>query len=112
MPDHRQAEDTLMIERVRRVVMGEPKPRGSEFTHDEEAEPVGTSTKFWFIWGWDEVPKLPHHGAESFVPRSYFPPAGGLRVTAVRFEATGDDDPTEGDLDAPDPDETTKMAVI
>jgi uncharacterized cupin superfamily protein len=72
---------------VRRVVMGEPQPKTSTFTHVEEVEPQGGT---WLIWGADEIPDLPHHGAEPYVPRSVFPPAGGFRVFAMRVGAAED----------------------
>jgi hypothetical protein len=75
-----------VIERVRRVVMGEPEPGKAVFTHVEEVEPVeGAGGKLWFVWGFDETPRLPHHGNEPYTPRSWFPAPGGLRVIAMRL---------------------------
>jgi hypothetical protein len=87
-----------MIEKVRRVVMGEPLPGKSVFSHVEAVEPLHPApgsgelsdrplSAFWFIWGWDELPQLPHHDTEPFVARSFFPPPGGLRINAVRYVA-------------------------
>jgi hypothetical protein len=75
-----------VIERVRRVVMGEPSPRKAVFTHVEEIEPLETGgMKAWFVWGYDEKPRLPLHGAEPYEVRSWFPPADGLRVLALHM---------------------------
>ncbi|MGB2709910.1 MAG: hypothetical protein WBC33_00210 [Conexibacter sp.] len=75
-----------MIEKVRRVVMGEPEPNRSEFTHVEEIESLpiaGAGLRWWPVWGWNELPTLPHHGAEPWTPESFFPRLGGLRVSAL-----------------------------
>jgi hypothetical protein len=80
------------IDRVRRIVMGEPEPGTSAFTHVEEVEPFQTTHTAWFVWGWDEMPKLPHGATAPYVPRSWFPPPGGLRVTAIQ---AGHPPPTE-----------------
>jgi hypothetical protein len=73
-----------MIERVRRVVTGEPEPGKSVFTHIEEVEPVAAGEeRLYGVWGYDATPELPHYSTEPFVYRSILPPAGGLRVNAV-----------------------------
>jgi len=75
-----------MVEKVRRVVIGEPESYRSEFTHveDVEALPIGeTGLRWWPVWGWDELPQLPHHGSEPWTPESFFPRAGGVRVVAL-----------------------------
>jgi uncharacterized cupin superfamily protein len=90
-----------MIERVRRVVMGEPEPGKSAFTHVEEVEPLAVSktSKWWLVWGWDKAPTLPHADTEPYIPRSLFPPPGGLRVWAQRI-ADGTPLDTEEERDA------------
>ncbi|MGB2712285.1 MAG: cupin domain-containing protein [Conexibacter sp.] len=90
-----------MIEKVRRVVMGEPAPGTSRFTHVEEVEAVaaGEAMSCWLVWGWDALPTLPHDSVEPFVPRSYFPPPGGLRISATRF---GVDDRAAAEQERPD----------
>jgi hypothetical protein len=94
-----------MIERVRRVVMGEPESKKSVFTHVEEVERFGGT--YWLVWGWDKIPKLPHHGAEPYVPRSFFPPPGGLRIIAVRMGG-----PENGAADEESPDAATPPSAI
>jgi hypothetical protein len=75
-----------VIEEVRRVVTGEPASGESTFTHVEAVEPFELGDgRVWLVWGWDAVPQLPHHSTEPYVPRSYFPPPGALRVSATRF---------------------------
>jgi quercetin dioxygenase-like cupin family protein len=71
-----------MIEKIRRVVMGEPKPGMSTFTHVEEVQPLplGPTTGRYYVWGCDELPQYPYHQTEPYVPRSHFPPPGGVRV--------------------------------
>lgn len=87
-----------MIERVRRIVMGEPEPGRSAFTHVEEVEPLtrGPASRWWLVWGWDRLPTLPHNPAEPYAPASLFPPAGGLRIWAQRM-GRGDPGDTESD---------------
>ena len=82
-----------LIEHIRRVVMGEPRQGESVFTHVEEVEPLRTDDGggAWFIWGWDELPALPSYDVEPFVPRSGFPPPGGLRIMSVGPLASKDD---------------------
>src|SRR5687767_4067397 len=73
-----------MVDRVRRVVMGEPASGPSRFTHVEEVQPLGAGGAR-FVWGWDEVPTLPHADDRPYEPRSFFPPPGGLRIIAMGF---------------------------
>lgn len=85
-----------MIEKVRRIVTGEPGP-GTEavFTHVEEVEPLAVGeTRHYWIWGYDETPKLPYYSTEPYDAYSMFPPPPtGLRVTGVVF---GPKEPTGG----------------
>ena len=75
-----------MIEEVRRVVMGERTDRESAFSHIEVVEPMKLGeSRVWHVWGWDQTPTLPHDSAAPYVPRSWAPPAGGLRISATRF---------------------------
>jgi hypothetical protein len=71
-----------MTKKIRRVVMGEPEPGKSVFTHVEEVKPValGPHTGRYYVWGWDELPQYPHSQTAPYVPRSHFPPPGGVRV--------------------------------
>ena len=71
-----------MSTRIRRVVMGEPSPGMSVFTDVSEVEPVplGPTTRRYYVWGCDELPQYPYHETEPYVPRSHFPPPGGVRV--------------------------------
>jgi hypothetical protein len=91
-----------MIEKVRRVVMGEPEPGKSAFTHVEEVEPldVSTTSKWWLVWGWDEIPELPHSDRAEYLPQSLFPPPGGLRVWAQRIAGGTPLEPEEKRLSA------------
>ncbi|HEU4703926.1 MAG TPA: hypothetical protein VFS37_15705 [Conexibacter sp.] len=76
-----------MTDNVRLVVMGEPAPGTSAFTHVEDVEPLKLrgGSRAWMVWGWDTPPTLPHHDAEPYVARSLFPPPGGVRVWASSF---------------------------
>ncbi len=77
-----------MIERIRRIVTGEPRDRESLFTHVEE---VGrTDAGMWFgVWGWDRPPELPIHSLEPYVARSILPALDGVRVNVVVHPAPG-----------------------
>jgi hypothetical protein len=74
---------------IRRVVMGEPAPGKSAFTHIEQVEPLDPGLGFlqYHVWGWDATPALPSHDPAPYVPRSHFPPPGGVRITANLFQA-------------------------
>jgi hypothetical protein len=88
-----------MIERVRRVVTGEPEPGESTFTHVEEVEPlVVGGSKFYGVWGYDEAPRLPHAPAGPYTHTSMFPPPGssGLRINAVTYPPKGEAAPVLG----------------
>jgi hypothetical protein len=75
-----------LIEEVRRVVMGERGSGESTFTHVEVVEPMKVGDgRVWHIWGWDEIPVLPLDSSGPYVPRSWSPPIGGMRITATRF---------------------------
>lgn len=75
-----------MIEEVRRVVMGQPGPGTSEFTHAEAVEPMKLGNNWvWHVWGWDQMPELPHDPSGPYVARSWSPPFGGMRISATRF---------------------------
>lgn len=75
-----------MIETVRRIVMGGGRDTGTMHTQVEAIEPaVLEKEKAWFVWGWDEMPILPRERAEPYEPRSWFPAAGGVRVTALQL---------------------------
>ena len=78
-----------MIDRVRRVVMGEPTAGSSEFTHVEEVAPRTTPTDAapytYDVWGWDETPTLPHADRAPYPGMSLFPKTGGLRVLMMTF---------------------------
>jgi hypothetical protein len=84
----------LVIEEVRRVVTGEPAPGKSEFTHVEVVEPYELGDgRVWLVWGWDLLPNLPYHSKEPYAPGSWFPPTGGLRISATRFVPPPADEP-------------------
>jgi hypothetical protein len=75
-----------MIDEVRRVVMGEPTPGKSEFSHVEVVEPFELGDgRAWLIWGWDQTPTLPHFSTDPYVPTTFFPPPETVRVSATRF---------------------------
>ena len=92
---------------VRRIVTGEPTPGDSTFTHIEEVPPLSPRPAFgqYYVWGFDEIPELPHHSAEPYVPRSHFPGAGGVRVTANVMGAS----PAGREHNADDLDEFTRL---
>jgi hypothetical protein len=94
-----------MIEEVRRVVMGEPAPGKSEFSHVETVEPFELGDgRVWLVWGWDELPRLPHHSTDPYVPSTYFPAPGGMRISATRFGIT------DADQDPVVPEELVKLS--
>ncbi len=73
---------------VRRIVTGQTPEGRSVFTHVEEIKPLRIGDLLWYgVWGWDEVPTLPHHQPEAYVPRSVFPGGnpGAVRVNNVIF---------------------------
>jgi hypothetical protein len=70
--------------KVKRVVMGEPESFVSKFSHVEDVAPLD-GYSIWPVWGWDELPRLPLHVTAPYVPRSYFPPPGGVRIEAVDY---------------------------
>lgn len=74
---------------VRRVVTGQTPDGESVFTHVEAVPAIERSNKLqWFgVWGWDELPTLPHHSTAPYVPSSIFPAANGKagRINAVTF---------------------------
>lgn len=74
---------------VRRVVTGQTAAGESVFTHVEKVEPIVRGNKLeWFgVWGWDELPMLPHHSTEPYVPSSVFPAADrkAVRINTVIF---------------------------
>jgi hypothetical protein len=75
-----------MIERVRRIVTGEPEPGKSVFTHVEEVDDpvVFGQDKLYGVWGYDTTPDLPFHTTEPFKFTSMLPGnGGGLRVNVM-----------------------------
>ncbi|WCB91500.1 hypothetical protein DSM104299_00171 [Baekduia alba] len=75
-----------MIEKVRRVVLGAQPGEPSTFTRVEEIASFETedgSMTSWPVWGWDEVPPVPHADVEHD-PAAPYPGPGGLRVVALR----------------------------
>jgi hypothetical protein len=72
---------------VRRVVTGQRTDGTSVFTHVEEVAPIdmGGGMSWYGVWGWEEMPILPHHDPETYQPRSTFPAPGGMRVNTVVF---------------------------
>ena len=94
-----------MIDEVRRVVMGETAPGSSAFTHVEAVEPMKLGDNWvWHVWGWDEMPTLPHNSVGQYVARSWTPPPGGMRISATRFGRqavdTEEERKTQSDLEA------------
>jgi mannose-6-phosphate isomerase-like protein (cupin superfamily) len=76
-----------MIERVRRVVIGAQRGQESTFTHVEEVAPFesgGAPVTQWPVWGWDELPAVPHADAGPYEPGAPFPAPGGVRVITLR----------------------------
>src|SRR6202012_671014 len=81
-------EVVAMVEEVRRVVMGEAAGTGSEFTRVETVDPMKIGNgRVWHVWGWDELPTLPCGPSGRYAPRSWSPPADGMRLSATRFAA-------------------------
>lgn len=76
-----------MAPSIRRVVTGQNADGVSVFSHVEEVEPIvlGGGMSWYGVWGWDEMPTLPHVVEEAYVPRSTFPAPGGVRVNTVVF---------------------------
>jgi cupin domain len=77
-----------MIEKVRRVVIGSPEPVKSVFTHIEEVAPFtpdDSPVTQWNVWGWDELPTLPHCDSGAYVQGQPYPAPGGLRIVATRI---------------------------
>jgi mannose-6-phosphate isomerase-like protein (cupin superfamily) len=88
-----------MVENVRRVVIGSPEPLKSAFTHVETLAPVtpeGSPVTQWAVWGWDELPQLPHTDPQSLPEMAPYPALGGMRISAMRF----DGDPGDAVLEA------------
>lgn len=80
-----------MIERVRRIVMGEDPASGAVRTDVEAVEPVVMEKlKVWFVWGWDRIPKLPPRRRDSYSPRSWFPAVEGMRVISLSIGGEND----------------------
>jgi len=76
------------VHTIRLVVTGQTPDGKSVFTHINEVEPWQAGhISTYGVWGWDEVPKLPFHSAEPYVPASVFPGAnpGATRVNVVVF---------------------------
>lgn len=73
--------------KVRRVVAGQTPEGGDVFTHIEEVEGITNAKGMqWFgVWGWTELPNLPHGSTEPFDADSVFPKAGGVRINTVIF---------------------------
>jgi hypothetical protein len=84
-------EEMNDIDGVRRVVMGGATPEDGVFTHVETLEPVADSGgRVWFVAGWDDARRVPHlEEVGPYVPRSWFPPASGVRVLAVESIPSG-----------------------
>jgi hypothetical protein len=74
-----------MIEKVRRAVIGAQPGQESTFTHVEEVAPVQAGPMMqWAMWGWDELPAVPHADTGAYAPEAPYPAPGGLRVVALR----------------------------
>lgn len=76
-----------MTVKPRRVVAGQTADDRHIFTHDEEVMPLemGGGIKWYGMWGWDELPRLPFAAPGGYEARSVFPAAGGLRINTVTF---------------------------
>ncbi len=91
--------------------MSESDDGGSRFTHVEEIEPLTTGeSRYWPVWGWDSPPNLSAGSTQRYLPRSVFPPRGGLRIYVSRMvegddlgSAAGDGDPGFSELVAAEP---------
>ena len=72
------------MQRLRRIVTGEPASGDSRFTHIEEVTPLVPWPGFaqYYVWGWDETPSLPFDTTEPYIPRTHFPEPHGVRITA------------------------------
>jgi hypothetical protein len=79
--------------KVRRIVMGEPTPGTSAFTHVEEVEARSPASEAYDVWGFDHTPELPWHDPAPYVARSHFPGPGGARVIALKMGASAGIDP-------------------
>jgi quercetin dioxygenase-like cupin family protein len=74
---------------IRRVVTGQ-KPDGSNvFTHLDEVEPLQLGDTSWYgMWGWDQIPTLPHYDPAPYAPDSRYPatePNGGIRIQTMVY---------------------------
>jgi mannose-6-phosphate isomerase-like protein (cupin superfamily) len=71
---------------VRRIITGHAPDGGSVFHDVSEVEPlIGTTTRLWGVWGWDEgIDTVPvAEQPDSYEFASLFPPVGGVRVTVI-----------------------------
>jgi hypothetical protein len=75
--------------RIRRIITGERDGK-SFFATTEQVAPIvrDNGTKFWGIWGAEDVTRLPNDGSPDYV-QTFFPPTGGYRVHFVEFPAAG-----------------------
>ena len=73
----------------RRIVTGERDGR-SFYATVAEVQPIvrDNGTKYWGIWGADDVTHLPNDGSPNYV-QTFFPPPHGYRVHFVEFPAAG-----------------------
>ena len=78
-----------MLPTVRRVVTGQTPEGKHIYTHVEEVKALdmGGGAEWYGVWGWDQMPTLPHHDPRPYKPRSVFPTAAGLRINTVVFPA-------------------------
>jgi hypothetical protein len=75
--------------KYRRIVSGEKD--GKSFVAAAEAiEPIvrDNGTKFWGVWGGQDVTRLPTDGTPNW-PRTVFPPPNGYRIHFVEFPPAG-----------------------
>jgi hypothetical protein len=75
--------------RIRRIVTGEREGR-SIYATTAEVEPIirENGTRYWGIWGAEDVTQLPNDGSPNYV-QTFFPPSRGYRVHFVEFPARG-----------------------
>jgi quercetin dioxygenase-like cupin family protein len=76
---------------VRRVVTAESPDGKGVLASVEELQPthVSESMAAYSVWGWDELPSLPHAAEESSIPSSDIAPMpgpGGARISTVVFQ--------------------------
>lgn len=82
-----------MVERIRRVVMGQDAHGRSQFSHVEDVAARPGMEVLHDVWGWDALPVLPITSADPYDGMSVLPDGiGSARVMVLTLPATADAD--------------------